>query len=177
MKEFITRAALVARIITAAIVLAILWVFVTPVVAFAASLEDPAIIIAPTSLNIVDVLQGLVVPLLPALVGLVNRLSADRIPTLWKRLMLVGLATIGQVLPDLIESANGGKPFDLISALFWAGVAWAFAEFVYGKLYQAPIAKTEPAVGTATVPVDGTNVVTVAVEPKPVTIASKIAGT
>lgn len=175
---FLSRLAIVARFALIALVVAILWVLVSPVVAIAAAVDDPVIVIAPTSLNLVDVLQGLVVPALPALVGYVNRLSNDRIPSFFKRSMLVLLAVAGQVIPDLIESANGGKPFDLISAIFWSGAAYALAEWVYGKFYKAPLKKTRDVdvetVKTLTV---GDVSVSTEIAPAPTTIASKIAGT
>lgn len=98
-------------------------------------------IIAPSALTWIDVVQILVIPvLLPALVGLATRWEpVGNLPTLGKRLILAGLALASQLLTDLIQSAANGTAYDLYGALFLGAVAILAAQLTYLGYYKAQV--------------------------------------
>lgn len=110
----------------------------------------------------VDLVQVLILPLLPSIVGLVNRLT--NWPSLLKWAALGVLAVASQVLPDAVQAANGGTAFDWLRAVLSAGVAWYLAQKAYDKVYKAPLDN------------GGRHAARAEDTAPPVTLASKIAG-
>lgn len=109
--------------------------------------DGSSVVIGPTAVNWVLVVQVLVIPVvLPGLVGIVTRWQVvGDLPTLGKRAILAGLALVSQILTEMLQSAQLDRPYDLWLALFLGGVAYLIAEGTYQKFYKAPVEKTVPA--------------------------------
>ncbi len=146
--KFLSRAAL-AALLTLGLVLS------TGVAAASAAEPDPSIIqiaVGGGSLSLVDILQLGVIPLLPAIIGYVNRVTS--IPAFWKRLILALLAIGSQMVPDFIQALTTGVEYNWLLALFSGLIAYALAEATYQGFYKKSVSNSSDA-----------------------TIASKIAGT
>jgi hypothetical protein len=80
--------------------------------------------------------------LLPALVGIINKVTPGAWPPFVKRLLLALTALAQSVGLEFLASYDHHTTYDIWSALFLGVVAYAVAELTYQGFYKAPVAST-----------------------------------